>query len=113
MKLHTGDEVLVTAGKDKGRKGKIEKLFPGMRALVPGINVYKKHQRALAGRKGGIIEFSRALPFGNIVLVCPHCGKQTRVGIKVLKTGEKVRTCKKCGRQIDSNLKAQSSNVKS
>ena len=101
MKLKIGDEILVTAGKDKGRRGKIERVFPKEgRILVPGLNVYKRHRRGLAGKKGGIIEFSRPLPVSGVAFVCPHCGKQTRVGFKIL-SGGKVRICRKCKRQID------------
>lgn len=103
MKLRIGDEILVTAGKDKNRQGKIEKIFPKEnRMLVSGINVYKKHRKGSGKEKGGIIEFSRPLPVGNIALVCPSCKKQTRVSYRVTKTGEKTRICAKCKRQIDS-----------
>ncbi|MBI2405867.1 50S ribosomal protein L24 [Candidatus Microgenomates bacterium] len=114
-KLRVGDEVLITAGKDKGRRGKVEKMFPRSgRVLIPGLNVYKKHQRALGKQKGGIIEFSRPLPLSNIALLCPHCTKLTRVGMKFLNTGEKVRICRKCGRQIDKeSLAAKAKKVTS
>lgn len=103
MKLKTGDEILITAGKDKGRRGKIEIISPKTgRVLVPGVNIYKKHQKGgLGGQKGGIFEISRPLLTGNIALICPNCHKQTRVGYKILKSGEKVRICQKCTRQID------------
>lgn len=102
MKLRVGDNVLVTAGKDKGRQGKIEKIFPKKGVvLVPGLNVYKKHKKGLGGQKGGIIEFSRPLQLANIALVCPNCGKQTRVGVMVDKTGEHSRVCRKCKKIIE------------
>ncbi|MEK7182746.1 MAG: 50S ribosomal protein L24 [Patescibacteria group bacterium] len=114
MKLRVGDEVRVMAGKDKGRKGLIEKMFPReRRVLIPGLNVYKKHQRALGKQKGGIIEFSRPLPLSNVALLCPHCTKLTRVGMKFLNTGEKVRICRKCGRQIDKQSLLSSENKQS
>lgn len=103
MKLRIGDEVLVTVGKDKGRTGKIEKIFPKKsKVLVPEINVYKRHRRPVPalGIKGGILEFSRPMPVGNIVLMCPSCKKQTRIGYSVLKDGEKIRICRKCKKQI-------------
>lgn len=103
MKLRVGDEVLVTAGKDKGRTGKIEAVFPaGDRVAIPNVNVYKRHRKGLGEQKGGIVEFSRPLPVANVVLVCPHCKKPTRVGWRVLKNGEKTRVCAKCKRQIDT-----------
>lgn len=102
MKLRTGDEITVVRGKDKGRTGKIEKLLGKTgRVLVGNINVYKKHQKGMPGKPGGIVEFSRPLPVANIALVCPNCKKATRVGMLILKDGKKVRICKKCGRQID------------
>lgn len=105
MKLRVGDEILVSVGKDKGRHGKIEKVYPKIdRILVPGLNVYKKHQKGVPGRKGGVIELSRSLAMGKVALMCPHCRKQTRVGMKILNTGEKVRVCRKCGRQIDEKV---------
>lgn len=110
MKLRVGDEILVAVGKDKGRQGKVEKVFPKENlVLIPNVNVYKRHQKGMpgTGRQGGIIEFSRPLPVGNVRLVCPNCGKKTRIGFQILKDGEKVRICKKCGRQIDKKIKNQ------
>lgn len=106
LKLKVGDEVLVTAGKDKGRKGKIEKIFPRVGVLITSLNVYKKHIKGGGGQKGGIIEFSRPLSWANVVLICPVCGKQTRVGTKIRNDGEKVRICRKCGREIDRHGKS-------
>lgn len=106
MKLKVGDEVLVTAGKDKGRRGKIDKVFlKEDRVRVENINVYKKHVRGIGDRKGGVIEFSRPLPTSNVALVCPHCGKPTRVGYRVDKKGEKTRICVKCKRAIEAQGK--------
>lgn len=101
MKLKIGDQVVVTSGKDKGKKGKIEKVFPGTgRVLVPGVNMYKKTRKGFGGEKGGIFEFARPLFPGNVALVCPGCGKQTRVGFRIDKRGEKTRICAKCKREI-------------
>ena len=107
MKFLTGDEVIIPKGKDKGQKGKIDKLFNKIdRVLVGGLNVYKKHQKGgLGGQKGGIIEFSRPLPVANVALVCPSCNKPTRIGSMILKDGKKVRVCKKCNRQIGKESK--------
>lgn len=105
MRLKTGDTVLVTAGKDKGRTGKIERLFvKENRVLVAGINLYKKAKKAAQGQKGGIIEFARPLPLANVALICPHCKKQTRIGMLLTKI-DKARICKKCKRQIDTKGK--------
>lgn len=101
MKLRIGDEILVTAGKDKGRKGKIEGVFRKEdRVLIPGVNVYKKTRKSFGGEKGGIFELSRPLPIASVALICPNCDKQTRVSYRVDKRGEKTRICAKCKREI-------------
>lgn len=101
MKFKKGDTIIVTAGKDKGQKGKIEKVFPkegGVR--VAGVNIYKRHTKKRDEKHpGGIIEIPRMLPLGNVALVCPSCGKPTRIGVVAVK-GEKVRVCRKCGKKI-------------
>ncbi len=100
LKFKIGDTVKITAGKDKGREGKIEKiLVEAKKALIPGINLYKKHVKGFGDVKGGIYDIPRALNFGKIALVCPKCKKVTRVGFKFAGE-EKVRICKKCGKEI-------------
>ncbi|HBL51825.1 MAG: 50S ribosomal protein L24 [Microgenomates group bacterium GW2011_GWA2_39_19] len=97
MKLHIGDQIIVTVGKDKGRKGKVEKVFPETdKVRVAGLNVYKKHVKSYMGQKGGIVERFRPLPVSNVMLVCPECGKATRVGYRFDKIGSKDRICKAC-----------------
>lgn len=101
IKLKIGDEVLITGGKDKGRKGKIDKVYPKeAKARVEGLNVYKRHVKGFAGEKGGIVEFSRPLPLAKLALICPKCGRQTRVKIRLDKIG-KTRVCAKCTRAIE------------
>lgn len=101
IKFKAGDTVKIKSGKDRGRGGKIERIFPKRcTALIPGINLYKKHVKGKPGQKGGIYEIPRPLPFSKIALVCPKCKKPTRVGFKL--TGdEKVRVCKKCNREVN------------
>ncbi|OGG09324.1 50S ribosomal protein L24 [Candidatus Gottesmanbacteria bacterium RBG_16_43_7] len=101
MKLKIGDTVFITAGKDKGRKGKIEKIYPKMQTvLIPGVNMYKRHAKRRDDKNpGGIIDFSRPLPVGNVVLICPKCNQKTRIGYQSSK-GDKIRTCKKCEQQV-------------
>lgn len=102
LKLKKGDNVKITAGKDAGREGKIEKVMPKeMKVIIPGINMYKKHVKGFGDTKGGIYDIPRALSFGKIALICPKCKKITRVGFKFAGT-EKVRICRKCGKEIDS-----------
>jgi large subunit ribosomal protein L24 len=101
MKFKIGDTVKITAGKDKGREGKIEKiLLKEEKVVVPGINLYKKHVKGFGDVKGGRYDIPRALGFGKIALVCPKCKKITRVGFRI-SGNEKFRICKKCGKEID------------
>jgi large subunit ribosomal protein L24 len=102
LKLKKGDTVKITAGKDKGREGKIEKVLPvDQKVIVPGVNLYKKHVKGYGDVKGGVYDIPRALGFGKIALICPKCKKLTRVGFKFAGK-EKVRFCKKCGKEIDT-----------
>lgn len=100
FKFKIGDQVKITAGKDKGKEGEIEKVFPGsFRVLIPGVNLYKKHVKGFQGQKGGIYDIPRPLPVANVALICPKCKKLTRVGFKMAGK-EKVRVCRKCRREI-------------
>ncbi len=101
-KFRKGDLVKVTAGKDKGRDGKIEKIFTkDGSVLIPAVNIYKKHVKSFEGQKGGVFDLPRALPFSKIALICPKCKKPTRVAFKIL-AKEKVRICAKCRKEIDT-----------
>jgi large subunit ribosomal protein L24 len=97
MKFKKGDQIIVTLGKDKGRKGKIEKIFPkdGV-VLIPGINMYKRHMKKRDDKNpGGIIDKSRPIAVSKIALLCPKCNQMTRIGYIVTKD-EKTRICRKC-----------------
>jgi len=97
MKVKKGDNVLIIAGKDKGRTAKIIKSLPKeLKILVEGINLKKKHVRPKKqGEKGQVIEIPAALDISNVKIICPKCGKATRIGYKT--EGEvKNRICKKC-----------------
>lgn len=95
VKLKRGDKVKVMVGKDRGREGLVEKIFPKEgKVLVSGVNLYKKHTRAREGRKGGIIDVVRPLPLSNVAPLCPKCGQPTRFGFKF--QPERVRICRKC-----------------
>ena len=98
MKFKKGDTVKIIKGKDKSRKGKIEKVLPKLnKVLIPGINVYKKHLKPRGeGQPGGIVEIVKPLPVSNVALLCPKCNKQTRVGYQLDKSGSKHRICRKC-----------------
>lgn len=101
MKFKKGDEIVVTGGKDKGKRGKIERVNPGHESvLVAGLNLYKRHlKRRDEKNPGGIIDFPRPLPVGRIALICPKCKKATRAGFLVVKN-EKQRICRKCEQVI-------------
>lgn len=100
LKFKVGDKVKITVGKDKGRTGNIEKILPKTgKAVVPGINEYKKHLKPASGRKGGIFPISRPIIFSKLKLVCPNCSKECRVGIRFA-NDEKVRFCKECEKEI-------------
>ena len=101
MRIKKGDNVLVVSGKDRGKKGKVLRAFPReAKIVVEGAGVRKKHVRAKsAGQKGQIVEMPGAFSVSNVKLVCPKCGKATRVGYKV-EGAKKSRICKQCGFEI-------------
>ncbi len=101
-KIKREDLVVVIAGKDKGKKGKVIRVLPKkQRLVVEGVNIVKKHQRPTATKPGGIIEMPAPIHVSNVMLLCPKCGQATRVGFTFLEDGTKVRKCKKCGEVID------------
>ncbi len=97
MKLKKGDEVKVVSGKDKGKTGKIEKVFPkDQKVLVADINQYKRHTKGKGqGQKSEIVTITKPLPVANVMLVCPKCHEVVRVGYTIL-DNKKQRMCKKC-----------------
>lgn len=101
MKFRKGDQVKITAGKDKGKTGKIEKVFSkeGV-VLIPGVNMYKRHMKARdPKRPAGIIDIVKPIHVGNIAFICPKCNQQTRIGF-IFEDGKKVRVCRKCEQKI-------------
>src|SRR5258707_7160798 len=101
-KIRKGDRVIVTTGRDKGKKGEVLKLFPSeSRALVSGVNTIKRHQRQTPKQQGGIISKESPIDLSNIAHVDPKSGDATRVGFKILNDGRKVRFAKKSGEVID------------
>jgi len=96
MKLKKGDQVVILAGKDRNRKGKIEKILPRQRkVLVAGVNIYKKHVKPQGSNSGGVVDLVKPLPVGKVALICPKCGQRTRVGYRFVQNSKK-RICKKC-----------------
>jgi large subunit ribosomal protein L24 len=102
LKIKKGDRVRVLTGKDRGKDGNVTRVLPSVgKVIVDGVNVAKKHQRATkATMQGGIIDKDMPLPVANVALLCPACGKPTRVGYKIDGDGTKVRACKKCGGEM-------------
>jgi large subunit ribosomal protein L24 len=102
LKIKKGDRVRVLTGKDRGKDGNVTRVLPATgKVIVDGVNVAKKHQRATkATMQGGIIDKDMPLPVANVALLCPACGKTTRVGYKIDGDGTKVRVCKKCGGEM-------------
>ena len=103
MNIRKDDTVLVIAGKDKGKKGKIRFAYPKKgRVLVDGVNFIKKHARAVRGvRQAGIIEQEAPVPLSNVMLLCGKCNHPARVGFRFLEDGRKVRVCRSCHEVID------------
>ena len=101
MKIKKDDKVVVVSGKDKGKQGKILVAEPKAgKVIVEGVNVATKHQKPQGqNQEGGIIKVETPIYASKVQLVCPKCGKATRVGYK-LADGKKVRVCKKCGAEI-------------
>ncbi len=104
-KVHVrrNDVVYVLTGKDKGKKGKVLKVFPSEgKVLVEGVNIATKHRKPRkAYEQGGIIHQEAPIDSSNVMLVCSKCDSPAKVGKKILENGEKVRMCKRCGEIID------------
>src|SRR5579864_7644562 len=101
-KIRKGDRVIVTTGRDKGKKGEVLKVYPAdARALVSGVNVVKRHQRQTPRQQGGIVNKESPVHLSNLAHVDPKSGEATRIGFKFLGDGRKVRFAKKSGEVID------------
>ena len=97
MRIKKGDKVQILAGKDKGKSGPVAKVLPSInKVIVEGVNVYTKHQRRRKqGEKGVKVQFAAPIGTSKLMVICPRCGKPTRVGS--VPQGEiKMRQCKKC-----------------
>ena len=103
MNIRKNDNVLVIAGKDKGKKGRVRFAYPKKeQLLVEGINFIKKHSRAQGRvRQAGIIEREAPISVSDVMLLCSKCNHPARVGYRFLADGRKVRLCRACGEVID------------
>ena len=101
-RIRKGDRVIVTTGRDKGKKGEVLRVYPGDdRALVSGVNIVRRHQRQTQRQQGGITNKEAPVHLSNLAHVDPKSGDATRIGFKFLSDGRKVRFARKSGEVID------------
>ena len=102
IRIRKGDEVIVISGRDTGKKGSVLKVDPKRaRVLVQGVNMVKRHTRPSTAGPGGVIEKEALLHVSNVALIDPKLDKPTRIGMRVLENGRKVRYAKRSGEVID------------
>jgi large subunit ribosomal protein L24 len=103
MKIKKDDNVLVIAGKDKGKKGKVRFVYPKQhQALIEGVNMIKTHSKAKAQvKQAGLIEREAPIDLSDVMLICNRCNHPVRVGHKTLDDGKKARICRACGEVIE------------
>lgn len=104
LDIRSGDTVEVLTGKDRGKRGTVERVLPDrQRIVVQGVNLMKRHTRAnVAGNvQGGIVDFNGPIPYSNVQLVCNRCDKRTRISHDVAEDGRRVMVCKKCGQRYE------------
>lgn len=104
LHVKKNDQVVVKAGKDRGKTGKVLRVFPQKsQAIVENINFVRRHTRANPQRniKGGIVEREALVQLSNLQVICGECNRPTRVGYNLLSDDKKVRICRKCGGTID------------
>jgi large subunit ribosomal protein L24 len=102
--IRRNDNVVIITGKDRGKRGRVLKVVPSTnRVIVEGVNFIKRHTKPNPQRqiKGGVVEREASVHASNVQLVCPECGKPTRLGHRVLSDGRKVRICRKCEGVVD------------
>ncbi|MGD0309504.1 MAG: 50S ribosomal protein L24 [Acidobacteriota bacterium] len=106
IKVHIkkNDQVYIMSGKERGKTGKVLKVFPGdNRAIVEGLNFIQKHTRPNPQKniKGGILPKESPIHLSNLMVVCKRCNKRARITISTRQDGRKVRVCKKCNESLD------------
>ena len=110
LNMRKGDEVIVLAGKDKGKRGKVIRTIPDEgKVIVDGVNVVTKHQRprttnsrAMVKQQLGEMQVPMGMPLSKVMLVCPKCNKETRMAVALTTAGDKARKCRKCGELVDA-----------
>ncbi|MGD0354238.1 MAG: 50S ribosomal protein L24 [Dehalococcoidia bacterium] len=103
MKIQKNDNVLIIAGKDKGKKGKVRKALPTKESvIVESLNLIKRHSKTKGQtRQAGIIELEGLINVSNVMVICNKCNKPARIGSRVLDDGKKARFCHNCSEIID------------
>ena len=103
MKIQVDDNVLVTKGRDRGRKGSVQRIFEDKgRLIVEGVNIVSRHMKPNPQlRQTGIVQKELSIPIANVMLICPLSGEPTRVGMRRLADGSKARICKDCKEVIE------------
>ena len=102
--IRRNDNVVVTTGKDRGKRGRVLKVLPDEnRVVVEGVNFISRHTRPNPSKniKGGIVKREASLDASNVQIICPECSTQTRIGHRILGDGRKVRICRKCDGVVD------------
>ena len=114
LDLAPGDPVVVTAGKDKGKRGEVLRTLPDeQKIVVKGVNILKRHVKSGQSRggtraiQGGIVDYEAPLSYSNVQLVCPACERPTRLGTVILESGDKALVCKKCGQPYERTRKLE------
>lgn len=102
-KIKKGDKITVISGKDKGRTGVVKKVILNEgKVIIEKINLVKKHVKPMGkGKPGGIIEMEKPLQASKVMVICPQCGKKTKIGYQLDKNGNKYRICRKCQSLVD------------
>lgn len=101
MKLRKGDTVIVRLGKDKGKKGKVQSIFPKEgKLVVEGINVFKRHMKKKDDKHpAGIIDVTKPIIYSKLSFLCPKCNKAAKIGYLIVRQ-EKIRICRKCEQKV-------------
>lgn len=103
MKVKTNDNVLIIAGKYKGKSGKVLRTYEKTgKVTIEKINIITKHIKKSSTRRGERIQYAAPLNASNVAVICPNCGKTTRIGYKQEENKKKERICKKCDKAVDT-----------
>lgn len=102
IRIKKGDTVIVNSGKDKGKQGKVDKVYPKSgKVIVSGINITKKHLKpSRKSPHGGIIDKLAPIDYSNVNIICPRCSKPSKISYKSTE-GKKIRICRKCKESLD------------